>query len=270
MDTGSPVLGLILPPDVPPARLVPLAREAEAAGVPEVWLWEDCFAESGIAPAAAILAATERIRVGIGLLPVPLRAVALTAMELATLARMFPARLLPGVGHGVLEWMGQAGVRVASPLTLLDEHATALRALLAGEEVTTSGRYVSLDRVALRWPPAPAPPLLIGGQRPKTLALAGRLGDGVILTGQLPPQVTERSVATARAARDEAGVEGPFEVVQLAEAPADASADAVRDLAARFGAAGATRLPLLALDGEGRPDSGDGVARLARTIGAVA
>ena len=46
---------------------------------------------------------------GIGLLPVPLRNVALTAMELATLERLFPGRLAPGIGHGVLDWMGQVG-----------------------------------------------------------------------------------------------------------------------------------------------------------------
>ena len=104
-------LGVIFPPDLPPERLREVAVAADQAGLAELWLWEDCFAESAIATAAAVLAWTERLRVGIGLLPVPLRNVALTAMELATLARLFPGRLVPGVGHGVLDWMGQVGVR---------------------------------------------------------------------------------------------------------------------------------------------------------------
>ncbi|HET8867616.1 MAG TPA: LLM class flavin-dependent oxidoreductase, partial [Agrococcus sp.] len=137
--TATPVLGLILPPDLAPERMLPSARAAEAAGVDDLWLWEDCFAESGIAPAAAILAATERLRVGIGLMPVPLRNVALAAMEIATIERMFPGRFLPGIGHGVLDWMSQAGVRAASPLTLLREHATALRALLANPKAVAVG-----------------------------------------------------------------------------------------------------------------------------------
>jgi len=41
------------------------------------------------------------------------------------------------------------GMRVESPMTLLREHAIALRALLAGERVTVHGRYVHLDGVAL-------------------------------------------------------------------------------------------------------------------------
>jgi len=142
-------LGAVFLPQMPPEQLKAAARAADNAGLEELWLWEDCFFESGIAAAAGALAWTERVRVGIGLLPVPLRNVAVTAMEMATLHRMFPRRVQIGVGHGVQDWMGQAGARVASPLTLLREHLIALRALLSGKEVTTDGRYVRLDRVAL-------------------------------------------------------------------------------------------------------------------------
>ena len=93
----------------------------------------------------AALAWTERITVVISLMPVPLRNAALTAMELANLSGMFPGRLIAGLGHGVQEWMGQVGARVDSPLTLLEEYATAVRRLLAGERVTVEGRYVQLE-----------------------------------------------------------------------------------------------------------------------------
>src|SRR5262249_11932773 len=154
----------------PPERIVAVAAAADAAGLAELWVWEDCFKESGIATATAMLAATSRVRVGIGLLPVPLRNVALTAMELATVSRLFPGRLIAGVGHGVLDWMGQAGARAESPMTLLREYTAALYALLHGETVTTRGRYVNLDSVALDWPPALVPPLLVGGIRPRTVS----------------------------------------------------------------------------------------------------
>jgi 5,10-methylenetetrahydromethanopterin reductase len=267
---AMPHLSLIIPPDLPPERFVPVARAAEASGVDEVWLWEDCFAESGTATAAAVLAATERLRVGIGLLPVPLRAVALTAMEIATLERMAPGRLLPGIGHGILEWMGQAGVRAASPLTLLREHAQALRRLLAGDEVSVQGRYVQLDRVQLRWPPAAPPPLYLGAQRPKTLALAAELGDGVILAGDATPDSARAAVAATRAERAERGLDAPFGIVQFTSVRADASAAEVADVAAALGDAGATSVPIFALDRDGRIDAGDGALRLAETIGSLA
>jgi alkanesulfonate monooxygenase SsuD/methylene tetrahydromethanopterin reductase-like flavin-dependent oxidoreductase (luciferase family) len=114
-------LGAVFRPQLPPERLRAVASAAEDAGLDELWLWEDCFWESGIASAAAALAWTERLRVGIGLLPVPLRNVALTAMEAATLHRLFPGRVDIAVGHGVQEWMAQVGARVESPMTLLRE-----------------------------------------------------------------------------------------------------------------------------------------------------
>jgi alkanesulfonate monooxygenase SsuD/methylene tetrahydromethanopterin reductase-like flavin-dependent oxidoreductase (luciferase family) len=175
-------VGVVLRPQLPPEAVRAVVQDAEAAGIDELWLWEDCFLESGPTTAAAALAWTSRIRVGIGLLPVPLRNPAVAAMEIATLERMFPGRVTVALGHGVQEWMAQVGAAVESPMTLLREHTTAVRDLLRGETVDVSGRYVRLDRVALDWPPARPPTLMIGGTGPRTIALAGELTDGVLLT----------------------------------------------------------------------------------------
>ncbi len=51
-----PTLAAIFPPTQPPERLGAVASAAEAAGLPQLWVWEDCFKESGIATATAILA----------------------------------------------------------------------------------------------------------------------------------------------------------------------------------------------------------------------
>jgi alkanesulfonate monooxygenase SsuD/methylene tetrahydromethanopterin reductase-like flavin-dependent oxidoreductase (luciferase family) len=187
-------LGAVFLPQLPPERLLSIARAADEAGLEELWLWEDCFWESGIATASAALAATERLRIGVGLLPVPLRNVAIAAMEIATLQRLFPDRIAVGVGHGVQDWMGQVGARVESPMTLLREYLVALRALLSGEKITAAGRYVNLDGVGLEWPPASPGPLYVGAVGPKTLRLSGEHADGTILTGGTTPE----KVAEAR------------------------------------------------------------------------
>jgi alkanesulfonate monooxygenase SsuD/methylene tetrahydromethanopterin reductase-like flavin-dependent oxidoreductase (luciferase family) len=199
------VLGAVFRPQLPPERLRAVARAADEAGLEELWLWEDCFLEGGISAAAAALAWTERVRVGVGLLPVPLRNVAVTAMEAATLHRMFPGRAILGVGHGVQDWMGQVGARAESPVTLLREHLDALRALLRGERVSTDGRYVKLDGVALDWPPTGAPEVLAGATGPRSLRLSGAAADGTVLTAATAPEGVRRARRLIDEGRESAG-----------------------------------------------------------------
>src|ERR687883_1058438 len=100
-------LGAVFRPQLPPERLRSVARVADECGLEQLWLWEDCFREGGISTAAAALAWTERVRIGVGLLPVPLRNVAVTAMEAAALHRMFPGRAILGGGDGGQGWVGE-------------------------------------------------------------------------------------------------------------------------------------------------------------------
>ena len=214
--TSVPALGITYVPYLPPEHLRDLVVTAEASGLDEVWVWEDCFKQSGLAAAAAALAWTSRIRVGIGLLPVPLRNVALTAMEIATLARLFPGRLIPGIGHGVQPWMGQAGAQVSSPLTLLREYATALRSLLAGEEVTVDGRYVRLDGVRLEWPPEVIPPLGVGGAGPRSVSLAGEVGDLYLMgAAQNDEEIADAIARASRASNRPGGGRLPTVATQI-------------------------------------------------------
>ena len=240
-----PTLAAIFPPTQAPERLGEVAAAAEEAGLAELWVWEDCFKESGIATATALLATTSGVTVGIGLLPVPLRNVALTAMEIATLGRLFPGRLTAGVGHGVLDWMSQVGGKVDSPITLLREYTAALHALLHGDEVTTHGRYVHLDHVALDWPPAVVPPLLVGGIRPRTVSLAGELADGLILPGGLSPDDVRTALGHFHGSRS-AG--GPADIVVFISVAADSPAAAVAAAVDEYARAGATRVAVNAAE----------------------
>lgn len=206
-------IGAIFTPASAPERLRSVALAADTAGVPELWLWEDCFRESAYATAAAVLAWTENLRVGIGVSPMPLRNVALLAMEIATVERLFPGRLIPGIGHGVLDWMGQVGARVASPLSLMREYAPALRGLLSGGELSVDGRYVRLDAVRLDWPPASAPSVLAAGEGPKTLRLTGEVADGTIVPAGWSPARVREAVALVREGREAAGRPGEPEFV---------------------------------------------------------
>ena len=227
----GPTLGVVFRPQLPPERLRDAVAAAEECGLDELWLWEDCFLEGGISTAAMALAWSERVRVGIGLLPVPLRNPALAAMELATLSRAFPGRLRIGLGPGVQDWMRQVGERVDSPLTLVRENLDAIRSLLAGESVSVDGRYVQLDAVALDWPPADPPPVLVGATGPRMLALSGAAGDGTILVSHTSPDQVRWARERIDRGRAEAGRTEPHPVVlyALAATGADALARAASE-----------------------------------------
>lgn len=197
-DKKVPRVGCVYLPQFAPERLAETAKAADDAGLDELWLWEDCFLSGGISGAAIALSHSSTLTVGVGVLPVPMRNVALTAMEIATLSRAFPGRVRIGVGHGVQNWMAQIGEKVASPMTLLREYLTCLRALLRGERVTFHGRYVNLDDVALDWPPEPGIELLVGAMGPKTLRLSGQLADGTIIAQGTSAETLRAAVAHIR------------------------------------------------------------------------
>lgn len=243
-------LGAVFRPQLAPERLRSVARLADEAGLEELWLWEDCFREGGISTAAAALAWTERIKVGVGLLPVPLRNVAITAMEAATLHRMFPGRPILAVGHGVQDWMGQVGARVEAPVTLLREHLDVLRALLRGERVTVEGRYVKLDDVALDWPPAEPVPIIAGVTGPRSLRLAGEAADGTLLTASTSPELVRRArqlIDEGRESSGRADAEPHQVVVYLLAATGP---DAAARLRAELDAEGLGSVPDLGVAGD--------------------
>jgi 5,10-methylenetetrahydromethanopterin reductase len=198
-------IGVIFHPKFPPETLIDFARRAETAGFDELWLWDDCFLPGAFTSAAIALSATQRLKVGIGLLPATAYNPLFAAMEITTLARAFPNRILPGFGHGVGTWMAQIGAAPKSSLKALAETVAAVRQLLGGELVTTHGDEVNLDKVQMQLTPASVPPVYVGAMRDKTLRLAGRVGDGAILTGMSSPAYVRWAREHIQAGLAEAG-----------------------------------------------------------------
>jgi 5,10-methylenetetrahydromethanopterin reductase len=166
-------------PDLPEA-----ARRAEALGYDELWLVEDCFAYGGLTAAAAALAATERLRVGIGLLPVSVRNPAIGAMEIATVAGLHPGRLDVAFGHGVESWMRQIGARPRDRIAALRHVLRTTGALLRGETVEND--------VKLEQPPPELPGLFVGTTGEKGIGVARECGAGVVLPEGAGPEAVSR------------------------------------------------------------------------------
>jgi probable F420-dependent oxidoreductase len=144
------------------------------------------------APIPALMsaaAATSRLRVGTNVLNNDFRHPVLVAREAATADVLTDGRLQLGLGAGhVQAEYDQAGLRFDAGgvrVERLAEAVTIVKGLLQGQEVTFAGRHyrVAAHRIHPLPVQRPHPPLLIGGNGPRLLALAAREADIVGLSG---------------------------------------------------------------------------------------
>lgn len=181
MSTPSPV-GLVLGSHMPAEGITRTAKQAEELGFGELWFSEDCFFTGAMAGVTAALSVTERLPVGIGIVSAVTRHPALLAMELATISRLHPGRLIPGVGVGVPAWLDQMGIRPRSPMSAMRECITNLRALLDGQKVEFEGRVFEFHEVALTHLPNERLPIYTGIVNENGLRLSGEIADGTVLS----------------------------------------------------------------------------------------
>jgi alkanesulfonate monooxygenase SsuD/methylene tetrahydromethanopterin reductase-like flavin-dependent oxidoreductase (luciferase family) len=169
-------------------------RRAEALGWDDVWLSEHHFIEDGYTPsmlplACAIAATTERIRIGTSVLLLPLHDPLRVAEDAATVDVMSNGRLELGVAVGYRpgEFTG-FGVPAAERAARMNEALPLLRRLLAGERLTSQGRFYRYTDVELHPRPVQrAPRLWVGGFSAPAVKRAARLGDAFIATGPIAP-----------------------------------------------------------------------------------
>ncbi|HEV3170779.1 MAG TPA: LLM class flavin-dependent oxidoreductase [Actinocrinis sp.] len=204
--SGPRRIGAIFDRARPPEDLAGFARALEDLGADDLWVVEDLRWAGAVTSAATALAATDRLRVGIGICPAPLRNPALLAMEVGTLARIHPGRLVAGVGHGATAWMREVGALVPNRLDLLAETVTAVRQVVRGHEVTVDGQAIHLERMRLVHPPSVPPPVIVGVIGPRSLELSGRVADGtLVVEGRGPDDLPgiRALIERGRATRDQ-------------------------------------------------------------------
>lgn len=223
-------LGVVFTADRPPEELPTFATAAEAAGLDELWVWEDCFFAGGVSASATALGVTEQIAVGLGVMPVVFRNPVAAAMEIATLARLYPGRFVAGLGHGVPTWMKQIGALPAKPMRALEETASSIRRLLAGERFSLDGDHVRFHDVCLEHPPQVRPPVVLGVRRPLGLKVSGRCADGTILAEPSPPAYIRWARERIEEGRVAAGRTDPHRVTVFVKGRVDAHRGHARDV----------------------------------------
>jgi 5,10-methylenetetrahydromethanopterin reductase len=177
--SDKPPVGLLLGSHIPPEQIADLASTAEASGFSELWFAEDYWFTGAVSAAAVALSVTKRIPVGLGIVSAMVRHPSVLAMEISTLARMFPSRFLPGIGLGLPNWLHQMGLHPDSQLRAMRDCIESIRRLLAGEELTANGTF-DFDGIRLAYPLDQPVPIYAGVLGPKMMTLAGEVADGIV------------------------------------------------------------------------------------------
>lgn len=185
---------------------VGLATEAENLGYSHLWvpdsqmIWSDCYAWMALAARE-----TRTIRIGTGVSVAGTRTAPVTAHSIATVNRLAPGRVFLGIGTGntAQRLMGQRPIRYGE----FEEYVRVLRGLLHGEEVDYAPpgaggepRPIRFDMLDLGFMQIePRIPIHVSGFYHRTQQLAGRYGDGLVVS--IPPHRDFVTRARAHAAR---------------------------------------------------------------------
>ena len=166
------------------------ARKVEALGYAVLLVPDHLAAMLATIPAVMSAAdATTRLRIGTNVLNNDLRHPVLLAREAATMDLLTDGRLELGLGAGYMRIeYDQAGLRFdrgGIRVERLAESVSIIKDLLGGAEVTFVGQHYRVTSHKIYPLPVqrPRPPIIIGGNGPRLLALAAREADTVNLTG---------------------------------------------------------------------------------------
>ncbi|HML10163.1 MAG TPA: LLM class flavin-dependent oxidoreductase [Stellaceae bacterium] len=233
MTPGLPEFGLRLSGALDPRRCVELARAADEGGFASVWFAENPLQRGVLATAGACAAATGRVRIGVGVVNPYMRHPVQIAMDFAALDTLSDGRAVFGVGSGIASPIARMGLTNDRPVAAVREAIEIIRALLAGDGVTTSGKVFSLagSRLAFR-PSRPNLPIYMAAGSDRALQVCGEIADGFIVSNLTPPSLTARLTAVVADAAVRAGRPKPH-IVQYAPCAVGADGDAARQAVKR-------------------------------------
>jgi 5,10-methylenetetrahydromethanopterin reductase len=184
-----------------------LAQRAVQAGARSLWVAEHLGYREAIATCMAFAIKTpEAMLVPTAVSPYLWHPMP-TAMAMVTLDEVAPGRVAIAVGTGNPLFLAESGRAVEKPVRAMREFTGALRSLWSGEAVHADGEFVRLAGARLAFKPSAPIPVYVAAIGPDMLRLAGRIGDGVVLSAGLSTASVQQSIAlcaegAAKAARD--------------------------------------------------------------------
>ena len=174
-------LGLLLGFEDSLATVMALAREGEAAGLGSMYTVE--AGRSVFVSAAAVINATERVRVGTYIANAYARDPWLTGISARDLDELSGGRFVLGIGTGnphLNDWY--MGIDSSKPIAKMRDYLHIVRGVVAaqaGEPVRHEGPVHSIRWRASFSPARPTIPVYLSASGPNMVRLAGECSDGV-------------------------------------------------------------------------------------------
>ena len=214
-----------------------VAAKAEASGYDSVWMHESLFQRDVVTYISAMAAATNRIRIGSGVMNTFTRHPVTAATTFATLSELSGGRVVLGLGLGSFPTVPLLGYDVfpvdrTKPLRRIKEYVEVVRAVWRGGRVEFEGEFFKVHNLTLGFELKAPVPVFVASLSPKTLAFAGREADGAILSPALNTvRGTERMVANVKAGESARGrtVERASYLLTSLDPDQKKARDAVRD-----------------------------------------
>jgi F420-dependent oxidoreductase-like protein len=192
---------------------VALAQEADRLGYAVAWAAE-AYGSDVVTVLTWVAANTERLDVGSGIMQIPARSPAMTAMTAASLDALSGGRFRLGIGvSGPQVSEGWHGVRYDKPLGRTREYVDVVRRALTRERLTAPGPHYPLPLPdgpgkALKLivhPVRESIPIYLAAVGPKNLELTGEIADGWLAVFFSPDFAGDLLASIARG-RDKAGL----------------------------------------------------------------
>ncbi len=217
-----------LPDDSQAARFeehLEQVRLARAVGFGSVWASQHYLSDpftyfQPIPTLARVAAEAGGMRLGTGVLLLPLHHPVDVAEQLATLDVITGGRLIFGVGLGYRDVENQAlGVDPKARVGRLIEGLDVVERLWQGEPVTYEGRHFQLRDVRISMRPAqrPRPPIWLAANADAGVKRAARLGDAWLMNPHTTLATLERQQALFTATRHDLGRPSPAETPLIKE-----------------------------------------------------
>jgi F420-dependent oxidoreductase-like protein len=201
------------------AESVDRARIVERYGYESLWTTQLPTARDASLVLAAYASATERVKIGTGVLPIYTRHPTAMVQMAATLDELSGGRFILGLGvsHRVTV-EGMWGLRLESPVDAMREYLTIVRTSLRDGACSFEGKFFNASWSYLG-PRREDMPIMISALNPRMLELAGELADGVVLYMCAPGYIQDHVMPSLRTGRERAGksMEG-FEIVAAVDA----------------------------------------------------